>query len=193
VWDKAVAYSRQAGATAFARSSNWEAVGYFEQALVALGHLPESRARHEQAIDIRLDLRNALFPLAETGRIAEYLGEAERLARGLDDQRRLGWVWANMSSYQPVTGGHISEAHAFAQRVERIGDTLGDVPLQVAVQYYLVLACYLLGDYRRTEDHCRRLMQSLQGERSREQFGVAAFPVVLSRAWLARALAEQGR
>jgi tetratricopeptide (TPR) repeat protein len=36
-------------------------------------------------------------------------------------------------------------------------------------------------------------MQSLQGERIREQFSVAAFPAVLSRAWLARALAEQGR
>jgi tetratricopeptide (TPR) repeat protein len=97
-----------------------------------------------------------------------------------------------MSSYQLVTGGHTSEARTFAQRVERIGDTLGDVPLQVAAQYYLVLACYILGDYRGTEDLCPKLMQALHGERAREQFGVAAFPAVLSRAWLARALAEQG-
>ena len=39
----------------------------------------------------------------------------------------------------------------FAQRVEAIGDTLGDVPLQVAAQYYLLLACHLSGDYRGTE------------------------------------------
>ena len=37
-----------------------------------------------------------------------------------------------------------------------------------------------------------QLMQSLQGERTRERFGVAAFPAVLSRAYLARALAERG-
>jgi tetratricopeptide (TPR) repeat protein len=193
VWDKALTYCRQAGEKAMARSANREAVGYFEQALTALTHLPETRETLEQAIDVRFELRNSLFPLAETGRIAGYLGEAEALARTLDDQRRLGWVWANMSSYQLVTGGHPSEACTFAQRVERIGDTLGDVPLQVAAQYYLVLACYILGDYRGTEYRCRRLMQSLQGERIHEQFGVAAFPAVLSRAWLARVLAEQGR
>src|ERR671936_101588 len=41
VWEKAVAYCRQAGAKAGARSANREAVVYFEQALGALGHLPE--------------------------------------------------------------------------------------------------------------------------------------------------------
>ena len=41
VWDKAVAYLRQAGTKALERSANREAVGCFEQALVALEHLPE--------------------------------------------------------------------------------------------------------------------------------------------------------
>ena len=45
VWDKALAYCRQAGEKAMARSAYREAVGYFEQALSALPHLPE-RARH---------------------------------------------------------------------------------------------------------------------------------------------------
>jgi tetratricopeptide (TPR) repeat protein len=52
--------------------------------------------------------------------------------------------------------------------------------------------CYISGDCRGTEGLCRQLMQSLQGERTREQFGVAVFPAVLSRALLARALAERG-
>src|SRR5215831_16304214 len=52
VWDKAVAYFCQAGDKAVARSAHREAVACFEQALVALEHLPEGRARHEQAIDV---------------------------------------------------------------------------------------------------------------------------------------------
>jgi len=35
-----------------ARSAYREAVGYFEQALSALPHLPETRATREQAIDL---------------------------------------------------------------------------------------------------------------------------------------------
>src|SRR5262245_25284355 len=69
-----------------------EAVGYFEQALSALPHLPETRATCEQAIDLRLALRSALFPSGDTGRILACLREAEALAVSLDDPRRLGQV-----------------------------------------------------------------------------------------------------
>ena len=40
LWEKAVTYLRQAGAKAFARSANREAVAYFEQALTALTPSP---------------------------------------------------------------------------------------------------------------------------------------------------------
>jgi hypothetical protein len=43
VWGKAVRYLRQAGTKAAARSANREAVAYYEQALGALEHLPETR------------------------------------------------------------------------------------------------------------------------------------------------------
>ena len=192
VWEKAVTYLRQAGAKAAGRSAYREAVGYFEQALTALTHLPESRETREQAIDVRFDLRNAFFPLAEFARVEECLQEAEILARALDDQRRLGWVSAYMSGHNWVTGGHATDARTFAQRVEAIGETLGDVSLQVVAQYYLLLACHASGDYRATEHGCRRLMQFLQGDQTRKRFGLASFPAVLSRAYLARTLAERG-
>ena len=91
-------YCRQAGAKAFARSALWEAVAYFEQALAALRHLPERRETLEQAIDLRLDLRNALIVLGEFGAMFDHLREAETLATALDDQRRLGWVSAYMAN-----------------------------------------------------------------------------------------------
>ncbi|HSF32486.1 MAG TPA: ATP-binding protein [Candidatus Tectomicrobia bacterium] len=59
VWDKAVAYFRQAGDKAVARSAHREAAACFEQALVALAHLPEGCERHERAIDVRFGLRHA--------------------------------------------------------------------------------------------------------------------------------------
>ena len=192
VWEKAVSYLRQAGAKAFARSSNREALASFEQALTALTHLPETRETLEQAIDLRFDLRNALFPLAEFGRIEGYLREAEILARSLDDQRRLGLVLVYMCSHHLVTVGQATEVRTFAQRVEAIGETLSNVPLQVAAQYYLLIACHISGDYRGTEQICRRLMQLLQGERTRERFGLAVFPAVASLGLLACTLAERG-
>ena len=104
VWDKAVAYCRQAGEKALARSAHREAVGSFEQALSALPHLPEQRDTREQAIDLRLALRTALRPLGDFGRILAYLREAEALAEALDDPRRLGQVSALSVSPFPRHG-----------------------------------------------------------------------------------------
>src|SRR5262249_13671878 len=125
-------------------------------------------------------------------RIKEYVQEAETLARTLDDQRRRGWVWIYMSGLHLLTGGHATDVRTFAQRAEAIGETLDDVALHVAAQYYLVAAGFVSGDYRETERLCRRVMQLLQGERTHEMFGVAVFPAVLSRAHLASTLAERG-
>jgi DNA-binding NtrC family response regulator len=191
LWGKAVAYLGQAGAKAATRSADSQAVACLEEALVALGHLPESRETIQLAIDLRFHLRNSLFPLAGFVRIEAYLREAEALARRLDDQHRLGRMSAFMSAHHIATGGHTSEVRTFAQRAEAIGETLGDVPLQVAAQQHLLQAHYLSGDYPRAEFTCRRLLQSLEGERAHERFGLAVFPAVLSRAYLPRARTVQ--
>ena len=63
MWDKTVAYLHEAGRKAAARSAYKEAASYFEQALEALRHLPESRQTLEQAINIRVDLGPALIAI----------------------------------------------------------------------------------------------------------------------------------
>ena len=68
MWDKALPYCRQAGAKALARSAYREAVGYLEQALEALAHLPPDRPTLEQAVDLRCDLAAALAPLPNRSR-----------------------------------------------------------------------------------------------------------------------------
>jgi predicted ATPase len=65
VWDKAVAACRQAGTNALTHSAYREAATYFEQALDALHRLPAHPDTQAQAIDLRVDLRRALFPLGE--------------------------------------------------------------------------------------------------------------------------------
>ena len=53
----------------------------------------------EQAIDIRLDLRRALVPLADRGRILDHMQKAESLARALGDERRLSWIAYGLAHY----------------------------------------------------------------------------------------------
>ena len=56
VWDKAVTYGQQAGTRAWDRAAFREAVTSFEQALQALGHLPEDGDIRGLALELRLAL-----------------------------------------------------------------------------------------------------------------------------------------
>jgi tetratricopeptide (TPR) repeat protein len=191
VWDKAVAYCRQAGTKAYARSALREVVASFEQTLEALKHLPESRAMQEQAIDLRFDLRTALWQSGEIRQTLDYLREAATLAKALDDQPRLGRVSAYMCRYLREMGDHDgaveSGLHALA-----VAGTLGDFALQVMARHYLGVAYHTLGDYRRAMGLLRSNVESLTGELLRERFGLPGLPAVRSRDWLARCLAELG-
>ena len=83
VWHKAMAYCRQAGVKAGARSAYREAGVCFDRALEAIKHLPESQPTLEQAIDLRCELRTALIPLGEIRRVHDLLLEAEILAKAM--------------------------------------------------------------------------------------------------------------
>jgi class 3 adenylate cyclase/tetratricopeptide (TPR) repeat protein len=191
VWDKAVAYCRQAGTKALVRSASREVVACFEQALAALTHLPASRATQEQAIDLRFALRSALMTLGESRQGLDYLREAATLAEALDDQPRLGRVSAYICRHCRDMGDH-DGAVASGQHALAVAETLGDFALQVMVQHFLGVAYHTLGDHRRAMGLLRSNVGSLAGDLLRERFGTTGLASVISRHWLARCLAELG-
>jgi transcriptional regulator with AAA-type ATPase domain/tetratricopeptide (TPR) repeat protein len=191
MWEKAVTCLRQAGARAVGRSANRDAVRCFEQALAALQHLPESRQTLEEAIDLRFDLRTALFPLAESERIFGYLGEAERLVRTLDDRRRLGQLCVYLCQ-DYWTSGYPAKAREFGQSAQAIAESLGDVPLQVTGNLYLGAALIHTGDYRRAEALLLSVLRLL-GDRDRERFGLVGFPAVSARFYLTWIALSRGK
>ncbi len=91
-WDPAVGYLRQAGLKAAGRSAYRQAAAAFEEALVALGHLPETPITLEAAVDLRIDLHDVLVPIDELARTLDHLRAAAPQAERLGDLARMGWV-----------------------------------------------------------------------------------------------------
>ena len=192
VWDKALAYGRQAGDKALTRSAYREAVVCYEQALVALAHLPDSRAATEQAIDLRLGLRTTLNTLGETPeRMLDHLRTTEVLAQTLGDQLRLGQVYAVMSSSFWAVAD-VDCAIVSGQRALALAATLGHVGLQARVHLILGRAYYDMGDYARAVESLERNVVTLQGDLLYEHFGANNIVAASSRAWLSRCHAERG-
>jgi tetratricopeptide (TPR) repeat protein len=191
VWEKALAYCRLGGEKALARSAHREAVGYFEQALSALPHLPEQRDTREQALDLWLALRTALRPHGDSGRILAVLREAESLATALDDPRRLGQVSRFLSAHFHIMGAH-DQAIAAAQRALALATAGGDVVLHALANNYLGRAYQAQGDYQRAIDCFGQTVASLDGARRHERGGQVFLPSAHSRAYLAWCHAELG-
>ena len=188
VWEKAVAYLRQAGAKAAARSANREAVECFEQALGALRHLPGDRSTREQGIDLRFDLRSSLFLLGELGLLLGHLREAEILAVALGDQRRLGRISCYIGQYFLMTGDY-ERAIESNQRAIATAAALEDFALHAWGNMIMGVAYHSLGDHRRAIEFLAKTVETLRGELV---LGVADVAVI-ARGWLARCLAQLGQ
>jgi predicted ATPase len=85
-WNQAVGHLCQAGLKAAGRSAYRQAAAAFEEALAALGHLPETRATLEAMVDLLVKRGNPFFieesirTLVETGALTRERG-AYRLTR----------------------------------------------------------------------------------------------------------------
>jgi tetratricopeptide (TPR) repeat protein len=189
VWDKALAYYRQAGDKAMIRSAYREAVACFEQALTALRHLPEQRHTQEQAIDLCDDLSNALQALGEFRQRFPYLREAETLAEALGDQRRLGQICTHMT-HAFWTISDYGNALTYGQRALTLAAATGDAVQQARVNGFLGTVYFSLGDYRRARDVFRQAIPSYEGEWRHERFGSVMITSARDRLWLLQCCAE---
>jgi class 3 adenylate cyclase/tetratricopeptide (TPR) repeat protein len=193
VWDRAVGYLHQAGARAAARLANREAVRYFEQALSALGHLPETRETLEHAIDVRLEIREALLPLGDIEKAFGRVREAAPLAEALGDQHRLGWI----SVYTTLHFwgmGRPADAIAAGRRAVAIARETDDLALQAEAGTRLGMGYFSFGDYGQAIEYLEWSRNLLQRNQVDDPGGVSnVFPVIRPRAWLVWCLTEVGR
>jgi predicted ATPase/class 3 adenylate cyclase len=209
VWEKAVAYCRQAGDRADDRSAFREAVTYFEQALGALAHLPATPDTEVLAIELLLDVGDALIPLGDHWRSHALFSEAEALARRLGDRARLTQVLANMAIVRRLQGD-LEGAVTAGRRALELAAALGDRALQVAASHRLGQAYFGLGEFGRAAELLRRNVAALQPDaRGPEPYdGIVSrwpwrltvsdlsrpepYDGIVSRAWLALTLSTLG-
>ena len=191
VWDKALVYSREAGERAAERSAHRAASRCFEQALDALGHLPDTQATREQGIDIRLLLRYSLSPLGEWSRMLAELQEAEKIAGALGDEVRLGRVCSFLANYYTVMLD-FRRGIEYGRRALDIADRLHDGAVEAVASTFLAVAHYTLAEFPQAINLARRNVVSLRDGRELDRFGAALLPAVYSRVVLAWSLAETG-
>lgn len=147
LWDRAIVHNRRAALKAIDRAAHPAAVRFIEQALDALGHLPERASETiEQEIEIRLLLRISLGALGQYDWWAVNLDQAEQLAEELGDVRRLLAIRvARLHVYN--THGRIEDAIAACRQAEQMARAQSDPHQIVAATYFLGQACGWQGSF----------------------------------------------
>ncbi len=192
VWDKAVAYCRQAGANAMARAAHREAAAHVDQALSALARLSDDESTLAQAVDLRIELRHALWPLGVIGRMVQSLEDAERFAETLGDSRRLARVLTTQG-YNFWMLGDYDRVVDSNHRALAIASSLGDFALESTASFAVGLARHGLGDYRGATQSLERAVACLEGERMYGRFATAGLTSVLALWMLTFCRAERGQ
>ena len=187
VWAKAATYGQQAGARAYDRAAFRGAVASFEQALQALAHLPDDDDTRGLAIDLRHALGNPLTALGEERRFLALLGEAEALARALDDRARLGRVLARKANHLRLVGDHVGAMAAGREALD-LATALSNRTLQREASFSLGREYSAIGDFGRAAELLRRSVEAADGESGTPRTDMR----IQSRAWLTRTLSALG-
>lgn len=191
LWDKAFYYTHQSGVRAMDRAALREAAAQFEHALLIANNLPETKENLERTIDLRFELRNALWALGRFEAILSHLADSERFVEKLNDPVRKGWVsvFESASLWQL---GRSEKALQTAERALAVSRQSDDLSLEVAAHFYLGCPLITSAHYLRAEEMFLAVNERLKGYLSLERCGLPFVPAVISRSWLAWSLAERG-
>jgi class 3 adenylate cyclase/tetratricopeptide (TPR) repeat protein len=193
VWDKAAVYGAQAGTRAADRSAHAQtSMAFFDTALEAIGHLPESQETLKQGIEWRRFLSSSLFALGEHEAYLQNMDEALALAERLGDEEQLANVlgartnalWFAGDNPRALESGHraVTLAEAVGHRIYLVNACLN-----------LGLVCQSVGDHRGALTLFAKAVERLRGDLERERLGRALYPAVMARNELATTHAHLGQ
>ncbi|MGI9449680.1 MAG: adenylate/guanylate cyclase domain-containing protein, partial [Geminicoccaceae bacterium] len=191
LWEKAFTYLHQAGVKAMDRAGLLEAVAQFENALKVADKLPESKESLERTVDLRFELRNALWALGRFEAILNHLAHSVPLVAKLDDPVRQGWisVFESASLWQL---GRSEQALDTAERALAVSKQAGDLSLEIGAHFYLGCPLATSAEYLRCEQNFQAICDRLTGDLRLERCGLPFVPAVQARSWLVWSMAERG-
>ena len=151
-WSKADRYGHLAARKAFARSAFRDATEYFKIAMDAVDKQPESTAREQRAIDLRIEARLAFVSF---GSIEEWFGlgrDGEARSRKIGDEgRRLASIAIRAAALNFY--GTPYEAIAVAEEAVALANQMNNARWLGFVEYGLGQSYFLAGRYRDAERH----------------------------------------
>jgi tetratricopeptide (TPR) repeat protein len=169
-WEAAARYAKEAAARAVERSAFRTAARFLEDSRRAVSMLPESPQRQEREIDIATAMRPIFGVLGEYEKAAGPLAEARRLAEELGDQDRLYEVLLHQS-YLNSTFGNFDDAFEPAEAMKQSALVSGTPRCVAEADLAASQALLLRSRSREVVERLKPHREGFLGEWRYERFG----------------------
>lgn len=191
LWEASLRHARVAADRAMARFANREAARFYDDALVALSHLPQDAANLALGLDLRFAQREALFRLGRIEALRTRLDEAEVLAQRLGDRARLGQLRV-FQSHHAFLGGDHAAAVAAAERAAEQAAQDGDAALALRAVFQRALGEMGQGRLADCVAGMARVAAEADAAAHGGRYGLDPPLVVVALGYQARALTDLG-
>jgi tetratricopeptide (TPR) repeat protein len=147
--EKAVDNWLAAGRQAWGRSAVGEAAGLLRRGLALVPALPDDQRSRERELDLLIVLGPAISLTRVWGapELLEMNARVRQLATTLDRPRALFSALWNQINDHLVLRGDSQRAQLLAAELCELGDTAGDVPMQVVSRITRQYICWVLGEF----------------------------------------------
>ncbi len=190
-WSLACAYGRRAGRRAEMRCKHFDAGRFYEQALKALDHLPDTRRNTQRRIDLWVGIPLVLLP---QGRqlAGDPLEEARDMALGIDDRIRYARATSLKASFQWVYGVLDGAIALSRSALDHLGN---QGTMELRIQGLMRLGGMLVdkGHFPEAQEKLEQARTLALAHAPRARFGLTAVAVAITAAYQGRCLAELGR
>jgi len=190
-WENAFTYNRAAAKKAHERSAYVATIDRFNDALAALDRLPDAEARQTDKMDVRLEMRTALWPLGRHEELEKRVLEAGTIAEQAGDIARLAKVHDYLTAHYWQAGEH-DRAIEHGEKGIALARQADDFSVRVTTMLHLGIAFNARGDFERQVELHRQVATELTGPVAYQHHGMAGFPSVIARGFLTWGLAEMG-
>jgi len=139
-----------------------EAKNFLEVALEALEKLPRTAENLEREIDLRFNMRSALFPLGRHDDWAEHIRVAESLAEQIHDETRLANAYNYLAAYNWIQGRHEKSIELGINGL-RLALSAGNFSAEVTTKVHIGIPLLYTGEIKRQIALHREVAQQLSG------------------------------
>ncbi|MCK4823380.1 hypothetical protein KA005_46940, partial [bacterium] len=173
-FEKSYQYSKLSGEKAAEIYSNWEAYGFYKEAINALIQMPQTEENKRKQIEVRVLAATTIFILGFPEDSISILEEGERLSKEVRDEKSLALFGVYIGTYYSIKGDPLLALRYLESSIMEAQKSR-DIELVALSAAGLVFSYLSIGEYLKVVDIVPKVLPLLEATKRESEIFIAGF------------------